>query len=256
MRSNQSHHPSTKAHPAKAGAAKPRVLASSATPPTDATKDPTTAELPKGRSAFVFLWRRLAQAARRQPIHRLDSSPARVAAACAVSLAARFSLSPLKPEMFMVPSHMSPPDAKGSMLGKTRLLALCTSAALALSAGCSPDSPTVAGPDAQSDQKGLGAGGHPEIPRLTRGATQISGIGFFAEPGVCTDPEGQGADYVLTMTGTSKVVTTSSSKPPDAHRAEHTMRREPRPSSVYITESLARSRRTTYSRPSIWIAPT
>ena len=44
--------PSTKAHPAKAGAAKPRVLASSATPhgiPPDATKDPTTAELPKGR---------------------------------------------------------------------------------------------------------------------------------------------------------------------------------------------------------------
>jgi hypothetical protein len=88
----------------------------------------------------------------------------------------------------MVPSHMSPPDAKGSMLGKTRLLALCTSAALALSAGCSPDSPTVAGPDAQFDQEGLGA-------------TQISGIGSYAEPGECNDPEGQGSDYVLIMTG-------------------------------------------------------
>jgi hypothetical protein len=44
---------STKAHPAKAGAAKPRVLASSATPFADATKDPKTAELPKGGSAFV-----------------------------------------------------------------------------------------------------------------------------------------------------------------------------------------------------------
>ena len=66
------------------------------------------------------------------------------------------------------------------MLGNTRLLALCTSAALALSAGCSPDSPTVAGPDAQSDQEGLGAGGHREISRFTRGATQISGIGYFA----------------------------------------------------------------------------
>ena len=106
----------------------------------------------------------------------------------AAALAARFSLSPLRPEMFMVPSHMSPPDAKGSMLGKTRLLALCTSAALALSAGCSPDSPTVAGPDAQFDQKGLGA-------------TQISGIGSYAEPGECNDPEGQGSDYVLIMTG-------------------------------------------------------
>ena len=39
-------HPSIKAHPAKAGAAKPRVLASSATPPPDASKDPKTAELP------------------------------------------------------------------------------------------------------------------------------------------------------------------------------------------------------------------
>jgi len=35
-----------KANPAKAGGAKPRVLASSATP-QDATKDPTIAELPK-----------------------------------------------------------------------------------------------------------------------------------------------------------------------------------------------------------------
>lgn len=33
------------------------------------------------------------------------------------------------------------------------------------------------------------------------GAKQIAGIGFFAEPGACTDPEGQGADYALTMTG-------------------------------------------------------
>ena len=77
------------------------------------------------------------------------------------------------------------------MLGTNRVLALCTSAALALSVGCGPDSPTVAGPDAQLDQKGLGA----------VGATQISGIGFYAEPGQCNDPEGQGSSYVLTMTG-------------------------------------------------------
>lgn len=80
------------------------------------------------------------------------------------------------------------------MLGSTRLLALCASAALALSAGCSPDSPTVAGPDAQF-------GGHSEISRFTAGATQISGIGFFAQPGECNDPEGQGSDYDLIMTG-------------------------------------------------------
>ena len=30
--------------------------------------------------------------------------------------------------------------------------------------------------------------------------TQISGVGFYALPGAC-DPEGQGADYALTMTG-------------------------------------------------------
>lgn len=101
----------------------------------------------------------------------------------------------------MVPSHMSPPDAAGSMLGNTRLLALCTSAVLALSAGCSPDGPTVAGPDAQVDQNGLGAGGHPAISGFTAGATQISGVGFFAEPAECNDPEGQESSYDLIMTG-------------------------------------------------------
>ena len=87
------------------------------------------------------------------------------------------------------------------MLGNTRILALCTSAVLALSAGCSPDSATVAGPDAQLDQTGLGAGGHPEMSQLTRGATQISGIGYFAGPAECNDPEGQGSSYDLIMTG-------------------------------------------------------
>ena len=94
----------------------------------------------------------------------------------------------------MAHSHMSPPNAEGSTLGNTRFLALCTSAALALSAGCSPDSPTEAGP-------GLGAGGGQEISGITGGATQISGIGYFAEPAECNDPEGQGSDYDLTMTG-------------------------------------------------------
>jgi hypothetical protein len=69
-----------------------------------------------------------------------------------------------------------------------RLLALCTSVALTLSAGCSPDSPTVAGPDAQPNQE-------------IRGATQISGIGYFDLDGECDDPAGQGSSYNLTMTG-------------------------------------------------------
>jgi hypothetical protein len=67
-----------------------------------------------------------------------------------------------------------------------RLLALCTSVALALSAGCSADSPTVAGPDAQPNQE-------------IRGATQISGIGSYALPGECDDLEG--SSYNLTLTG-------------------------------------------------------
>lgn len=45
---------STRAHLAKAGAAKLRVRASSATWFADATKDPKTAELPKGGSAFCW----------------------------------------------------------------------------------------------------------------------------------------------------------------------------------------------------------
>ncbi len=38
-------------------------------------------------------------------------------------------------------------------------------------------------------------------PTKTEGAKQISGIGYYAEPGACTDPQGEGASYVLTMTG-------------------------------------------------------
>ena len=40
----------------------------------------------------------------------------------------------------------------------------------------------------------------PSLSR-TQGAKQIAGVGSFAAPGACTDPEGQGADYVLTLTG-------------------------------------------------------
>jgi hypothetical protein len=101
----------------------------------------------------------------------------------------------------MVPSPMSPPHTQGSMHGNTRLLALCASAALAFSAGCSPDNPTPAGPDAPREQTGLGAGGHPEISPVSAGATQISGIGYFAGPAECNDPEGQGSSYDLLMTG-------------------------------------------------------
>jgi hypothetical protein len=40
------------------------------------------------------------------------------------------------------------------------------------------------------------------VPTPAEGAKQISGIGFFAGAGECTtDPEGQGASYTLTMTG-------------------------------------------------------
>jgi hypothetical protein len=38
-------------------------------------------------------------------------------------------------------------------------------------------------------------------PTRAGGATQISGLGSFAAPGQCTDPEGEGATFALTMTG-------------------------------------------------------
>jgi hypothetical protein len=38
-------------------------------------------------------------------------------------------------------------------------------------------------------------------PALAEGATQISGVAFFADTGECDDPEGEGAAYALVMTG-------------------------------------------------------
>jgi hypothetical protein len=38
-------------------------------------------------------------------------------------------------------------------------------------------------------------------PTPTQGAKQIAGIGYYAEPGACTDSQGDGASYVLTLTG-------------------------------------------------------
>jgi len=38
-------------------------------------------------------------------------------------------------------------------------------------------------------------------PTRAGGATQISGVGAYAAPGQCIDPEGEGASYVLIMTG-------------------------------------------------------
>jgi hypothetical protein len=38
-------------------------------------------------------------------------------------------------------------------------------------------------------------------PALAGGATQISGIAFPTVPGECTDPQGQGSDFAVTMTG-------------------------------------------------------
>ena len=38
-------------------------------------------------------------------------------------------------------------------------------------------------------------------PAFAGGATQISGIGFYAEGDACDDPRGEGAAYALVMTG-------------------------------------------------------
>lgn len=71
-------------------------------------------------------------------------------------------------------------------MSSPRLLALCTSVALALSAGCSPGSPTVSEPDTRFDPK-------------VGGATQISGVASYALPGECTAHPG--SSYNLSMTG-------------------------------------------------------
>jgi hypothetical protein len=126
----------------------------------------------------------------------------------------------------MLHSHLSTSRAGEFILGHRRILALFASVALFLSTGCRLDSPTVAGPGGQGaefenedrrsrhdvDTAGprprprplstaQAAAVHRGIPRLTGGATQISGIGYYAEPGQCEDPEGQGSDYALVMTG-------------------------------------------------------
>ena len=38
-------------------------------------------------------------------------------------------------------------------------------------------------------------------PMQVKGAQQMSGIAYYAAAGQCTDPEGDGASYALTMTG-------------------------------------------------------
>lgn len=38
-------------------------------------------------------------------------------------------------------------------------------------------------------------------PALALGATQISGIAYWPNPGQCADPEGAGSDYAVVMTG-------------------------------------------------------
>ena len=53
------------------------------------------------------------------------------------------------------------------MMGTTRRLTTCALAALVLSAGCGSDEQTLVGLEPRFDQKGLGAGGHPEIFRFT-----------------------------------------------------------------------------------------
>ena len=52
-------------------------------------------------------------------------------------------------------------------MGTTRRLTMCALAALVLSAGCGSDEQTLVGLEPRFDQKGLGAGGHPEIFRFT-----------------------------------------------------------------------------------------
>jgi hypothetical protein len=53
------------------------------------------------------------------------------------------------------------------MPGTMRLLAVCALVALVLGTGCGSDDQTLVGLEPRFDQKGFGAGGHPEIFRFT-----------------------------------------------------------------------------------------
>jgi hypothetical protein len=76
------------------------------------------------------------------------------------------------------------------MLGDTRRLAACASAALILSVGCGTDSSTVAGPDPQFDQSGHAAGGHPEIFRFVEDLDVVFPEGEFC-PSFGVEVEGE-----------------------------------------------------------------
>jgi hypothetical protein len=98
-------------------------------------------------------------------------------------------------------AHMSPSHPGKSIPGTTRLGALFTSVVLFLTVGCGADSPTAAGLDGRSDQLDLPAAAHPGFSQAAGGATKISGMGYYSEPGQCSDPEGAASDYSLMLTG-------------------------------------------------------
>ena len=60
-------------------------------------------------------------------------------------------------------------------------------------------------------------------PALAGGATQISGVGFFADKDVCGDSEGEGANYALILNGDLKgclytFIETTKSSPSGTYR--------------------------------------
>jgi len=87
-------------------------------------------------------------------------------------------------------------------------------------------------------------------PALAGGATQISGVGFFADKDVCGDSEGEGANYALILNGDLKgclytFIETTKSSPSGTYRETGTevfvsnvpvsSRNEPTKSSVPVS---------------------
>ena len=71
-------------------------------------------------------------------------------------------------------------------------LALCTSAALALSAGCSPDSPTVAGPTRSSIRRALEPEGTRRSLYSLRERRRYQGSAIPRDPPNVTTPRVRG----------------------------------------------------------------
>ena len=86
------------------------------------------------------------------------------------------------------------------MKPQLKLMLLILAVSLIVFAGCKKTALPVATTMEQGSVLAK-AGGAKQISAKTEGATQISGVGFYAATGECNSPLGQGAAFAIKMTG-------------------------------------------------------